>query len=86
MSILLAALLMISSIGLNKFFMKGAGVGVYLRAAIISALYERSFRLTGRARIEHTNSKLVTHISADVSRIDFASGFAGMLFTRCVDE
>jgi hypothetical protein len=65
MSILLAALLLISSLGVNHFFLKAAGTGVHLRAAIISALYERALRLTGRARIEHTNSKLVNHISVD---------------------
>ena len=47
-----------------------------LRGALIAAIYERSIKLTGKARIEgFGNGKLINHISTDVSRIDFAAGF-----------
>ncbi len=65
MSIMLVALLLIASLGFNHFFRCAIGTGVHARAAIISALYARALRLTGRARIEHTNGKMVNYISVD---------------------
>jgi ABC-type multidrug transport system fused ATPase/permease subunit len=38
-------------------------------------VFNRSLRLTSRARSTLTNGKLVNHISTDVSRIDFCAGF-----------
>jgi len=44
--------------------------GVLARAALITCIYERGVNLTGKARVNLSNSTLVTHISTDVSRID----------------
>ena len=57
------------------------GTGVLARSAIISAVYNRSLRLTQKARGELPNGKLVNHISTDTSRIDFAAGFLVILYT-----
>lgn len=46
-----------------------------MRGGLITAIYDRSMRLTSRARTTLTNGKLVNHISTDVSRIDFCCGF-----------
>ena len=56
-------------------------VGVMARAALISAIYRRSMVLSGKARQTITNGRLVNHISTDISRIDFAAGFAHMAWT-----
>ncbi|KAM0753526.1 ABC transporter [Meredithblackwellia eburnea MCA 4105] len=49
--------------------------GILARGALISACYRRAMVLSGKSRVTITNSKLVNHISTDVSRIDFASSF-----------
>lgn len=81
MAIGLFCMLMASSICMNQFFLRSAGTGVLARSALISALYERALRLSGKARIAIPNGQLVNHISTDVSRIDFAAGFAHMAWT-----
>jgi hypothetical protein len=81
MAIGLLAMLLVSSVGLHHFFIRSTGTGVYLRAAIISSVYDRSLRLTQKSRGELPNGKLVNHISTDTSRIDFAAGFYGILYT-----
>jgi len=58
--------------------------GVLLRGGLIHAIYDRSLRLTSRARSTLTNGKLVNHISTDVSRIDFCAGFFHMGWTALV--
>jgi ABC-type multidrug transport system fused ATPase/permease subunit len=68
-------------VGLHHFFIRSTGTGVYLRAAIITSVYDRSLRLTQKSRGELPNGKLVNHISTDTSRIDFAAGFYGILYT-----
>lgn len=40
--------------------------GLLARAALISSIYKRGVSLTGRARTNLPNAKLVTHISTDV--------------------
>lgn len=77
----LLAMLVVASVGLHHFFVRSTGTGVYLRAAIISAVYDRSLKLTQKARRELPNGKLVNHISTDTSRIDFCAGFFGILWT-----
>lgn len=56
-------------------FSRGGQCGILARAALISAVYRRAMRLSGKSRVTITNSKLVSHISTDISRIDFASSF-----------
>ena len=50
--------------------------GVYIRAGLIASIFQRSLRLTNRARSAISNGKLIAHVSSDVSRIDFALSFA----------
>ena len=60
---------------MNHFFYRSMGTGVLLRSGLITAIYNKALTLSTRARQIHTNGKLVNHISADVSRIDFAAQF-----------
>ncbi|KAJ8520164.1 hypothetical protein ONZ45_g2986 [Pleurotus djamor] len=71
----------VASLCTHHFFYRGASTGVLLRGALITAIYQRSLRLTSRARAKLPNGKLVNHISTDVSRIDFCCGFFHMAWT-----
>ena len=71
----------LSSICQNHFFYRSTTTGVLLRGGLITAIYDRSLRLTTRARTTLTNGKLVNHISTDVSRIDFCCGFFHLALT-----
>ncbi|KAF8826999.1 hypothetical protein HHX47_DHR5000723 [Lentinula edodes] len=53
--------------GAFKFFWRSMTTGVLARGALTNSVYKRSVVLTGRARIEYTNAKLVNSISTDVS-------------------
>lgn len=66
---------LLSSACQHHFFYRSTSTGVLVRGGLITAIYERSLRLTSRARTTLTNGKLVNHISTDVSRIDFCCGF-----------
>ena len=55
-----------------------------LRGGLITAIYDRSLKLSSRARATLTNGKLVNHISTDVSRIDFCCSFLQLAFTAPV--
>jgi len=58
--------------------------GVLVRGMLINAIYRRSLVMTGKARIAIPSSRLVNHISTDVSRIDFCLGFFHMAWTAPV--
>ncbi|SCV70351.1 BQ2448_1745 [Microbotryum intermedium] len=66
---------LVYSVCTAQTFSRGGQVGVLARGALIAATYRRSMVLSGRARQDLNNSKLVSLISADISRIDFASSF-----------
>lgn len=77
----LFALQILSSICTHHFFYRAASTGVLLRGGLITAIYDRSLKLSSRARATLTNGKLVNHISTDVSRIDFCCSFLQMSLT-----
>lgn len=78
LSIGLMAVQLLASACQHHFFYRSTSTGVLLRGGLITAIYDRSLRLTSRARTTLTNGKLVNHISTDVSRIDFCAGFFHM--------
>lgn len=47
-------------------------VGARMRAVLIQAIYEKSLRLSNKARITYTNGKVTNMSSVDCHRIDFA--------------
>ncbi|RPD61094.1 P-loop containing nucleoside triphosphate hydrolase protein [Lentinus tigrinus ALCF2SS1-7] len=67
-----------SSFCAHHFFYRAASTGVLLRGGLITAIFDRSLKLSSRARATLTNGKLVNHISTDVSRIDFCCSFMQM--------
>jgi hypothetical protein len=54
---------------------RSMSTGILIRGGLIAAIYQRSLRLTSRARSTLPNGQLVNHISTDVSRIDFCAGY-----------
>ncbi|KAK4049155.1 hypothetical protein OIV83_004300 [Microbotryomycetes sp. JL201] len=65
-------------------FSRGGACGILARAALIAAVYRRSMVMSGKSRVTITNSKLVSHISTDISRIEFAGQFFHFSYTACL--
>lgn len=76
MSIGLMALMLFTTVATNQSMYRMGSSGVFLRGGLISSIFDRSMRLSNRARSAISNGKLIAHISTDVSRIDFALSFA----------
>ncbi|WVQ95135.1 hypothetical protein IAU59_002229 [Kwoniella sp. CBS 9459] len=77
----LLLLLLTSSLSIHHYFVRSMAVGVMSRAALISGIYQQALKFTQKSRGELPNGKLVNHISTDTSRIDFAAGFAHIIWT-----
>lgn len=84
LSFCLFFLQIIASLCTHHFFYRSTSTGVLLRGGLITAIYNRSLKLTAKARGTLTNGKLVNHISTDVSRIDFCCGFFHMSWTALI--
>ncbi|CEQ41587.1 SPOSA6832_03323, partial [Sporobolomyces salmonicolor] len=69
-AVLLFVLQIIYSIFTANTFSRGGQCGVLARGALIAAAYRKALKLSGKSRVQITNSKLVSHISTDISRID----------------
>ncbi|TYJ53514.1 hypothetical protein B9479_005845 [Cryptococcus floricola] len=80
----LLLLLVVSSLCQHHYFYRSMAVGVYARTAIVTGIYQRALQFTQKSRGQIPNGKLVNHISTDTSRIDFAAGFAHILWTAPV--
>ncbi|GEM08785.1 ABC transporter [Rhodotorula toruloides] len=65
----------------NNTFSRSGQVGILARAALIAALYRKAFRMSGKARVEHTNAQLTSHISTSMSRIEWSSTFFHFSYT-----
>lgn len=50
-------------------------LGFLVRTSLVSVIFRKSLRLSGRARLQHSTGQITTMISADCSRLDMASGF-----------
>jgi ATP-binding cassette subfamily C (CFTR/MRP) protein 1 len=59
-------------------------VGVLARGTLIAAIYRTSLQLSGKSRAKIPNSRIIAFISADVSRIDFATGFSHLAWTSII--
>ncbi|GAA5825076.1 hypothetical protein JCM11251_006090 [Rhodosporidiobolus azoricus] len=63
------------SVCTNNTFARSGQVGILARAALIAAAYRKALKMSGKARTQVSNAKLLSHISTSISRIDFASSF-----------
>ncbi|EJD44619.1 ATP-dependent bile acid permease [Auricularia subglabra TFB-10046 SS5] len=64
-----------SSLCNNQYFFRTMTLGFLVRTSLVSAIFRKSLRLSGRARLQHSTGQITTMISADCSRLDMASGF-----------
>ncbi|KZW02973.1 cadmium ion transporter [Exidia glandulosa HHB12029] len=64
-----------SSLCTNQYFFRTMTLGFLVRTSLVSAIFRKSLRLSGRARLQHSTGQITTMISADCSRLDMASGF-----------
>ncbi|KPV74356.1 uncharacterized protein RHOBADRAFT_54195 [Rhodotorula graminis WP1] len=71
------------SVCMNNTFARSGQCGVLARAALISSLYRKAFKMSGKARTDISNAQLVSHISTSISRVDWASTFFHFSYT-CV--
>ncbi|GAA5907850.1 hypothetical protein JCM8208_001962 [Rhodotorula glutinis] len=69
------------SVCMNNTFARSGQCGVLARAALISAAYRKAFKMSGKARTEISNAKLISHISTSISRVDWASSFFHFSYT-----
>ena len=72
---------LLAAICQHHYLYRVTSTGVLLRGGLIAAIYDRSLRLTTRARTTLTNGRLINHISTDATRIDFCCGFFHLAFT-----
>ncbi|KAL7419852.1 hypothetical protein Q5752_005768 [Cryptotrichosporon argae] len=77
----LFCLTIMQSICQHQFFFRSMAIGVLARASLISATYKRSFQLTVGARAQHPNGKMMSHLSSDISRIDYCAQWFHAIWT-----
>lgn len=68
----------------HHFFYRSMMTGALSRSALISNIYRKSLVLSNKSRTEFTNGKITNLMSTDSYRIDFACGYAHMLWTSIV--
>ncbi|KAK4686687.1 hypothetical protein P7C73_g3435, partial [Tremellales sp. Uapishka_1] len=73
LAIALFVMEMASSLFKYQAQQRGAVLGFLARASLIDLISRKSMRLSGKARIEMTNGRLTTMVSADASFLDFAA-------------
>ncbi|KAI0746725.1 multidrug resistance-associated ABC transporter [Daedaleopsis nitida] len=59
-----------SSLFSNHYFMMSQTNGLCLRTSVIGAIFRKSLRLSGRARINHSVGQITTMIATDSTRLD----------------
>ncbi|KZS90158.1 multidrug resistance-associated ABC transporter [Sistotremastrum niveocremeum HHB9708] len=70
----------LSSLFMNHYTQISMTNGLTIRAGVISTIFRKSLRLSGRARLTHSIGQITTMISTDATRLDFASAFVHQLW------
>ncbi|KAG8867962.1 hypothetical protein FRC20_004408, partial [Serendipita sp. 405] len=70
----------VASIAHNFGMAQTMEVGLLIRSTIIGQIFQKSLRLSGRARVEHSQGKITTMLSTDTTRLDFSLGFIHSLW------
>ncbi|KAK8861276.1 hypothetical protein IAR55_002095 [Kwoniella newhampshirensis] len=81
MAIGLFCLTVMQSLCQHQFFFRSMAFGVLARAALISAVYKQSLRLSVEGRARHPNGTLLTYLSSDISRIDYCAQWFHAIWT-----
>ncbi|KAI0646268.1 multidrug resistance-associated ABC transporter [Trametes meyenii] len=70
----------VSSLLSNHYQMVAMSNGLCLRTSLIGAIFRKSLRLSGRARMKHSVGQITTMISTDTTRLDRNSAFVHNLW------
>ncbi|KLO19493.1 multidrug resistance-associated ABC transporter [Schizopora paradoxa] len=70
----------VSSLLTNHFMMTTMTNGLCVRTGVIGAIFRKSLRLSGKARMSHGVGQVTTMISSDATRLDFSSQFVHNLW------
>ncbi|KAH7103342.1 ATP-dependent bile acid permease [Auriculariales sp. MPI-PUGE-AT-0066] len=64
-----------SSMCTNQYFYRTMQTGFLTRTSLVSVVFRKALRLSGRARLQHSTGQITTLISADCTRLDMVMGF-----------
>ncbi|KEP49841.1 multidrug resistance-associated ABC transporter [Rhizoctonia solani 123E] len=81
LAVAVAVMQEVSSLCTNQYFFRAMTTGFLIRTSVISTIFRKSLRLSGRSRTKHSTGQITTMISADCTRLDFASGFFHVIWT-----
>ncbi|CUA66748.1 hypothetical protein RSOLAG22IIIB_00195 [Rhizoctonia solani] len=85
LAIAVAVMQEVSSLCTNQYFFRAMTTGFLIRTSVISAIFRKSLRLSGRSRTKHSTGQITTMISADCTRLDFAAGFFHIIWTGPIE-
>lgn len=79
----IGAALLVFAIGVlfNHSFQYSMLTGAQVKAVLTKTLLDKSFRLSGKARLEYPASRITSIMGTDLARIDLALGFQPFIFT-----
>lgn len=75
MAIGLFLMMAAGSLCTHQFFQRSMSVGVLARTAIISNVYRKASKLSGKAKASYSNGRITNLMSTDTTRIDFCAGY-----------
>lgn len=84
LSFVLFILLLISSWCTHHHNYWGMGSGILLCRGLIMVIYSCALRLTPRSRVVISSSRLINHISTDVSHINYCMGYFHIAWTSII--
>ena len=67
LAIVLWAMQVISALSTHQFFSRSMSTGVLIRGALITAIYRKAMKLSGKARTVVTNGKLMVSLARALS-------------------
>ncbi|EJD45444.1 ATP-dependent bile acid permease [Auricularia subglabra TFB-10046 SS5] len=68
----LAAMQLVAAICENHYQQRIMGVGMLMRSTLISLIFRKSLRLSGKARLDHSKGQITTMMSEDAPRFETA--------------
>ncbi|KAG8710747.1 hypothetical protein FRC09_020949 [Ceratobasidium sp. 395] len=85
LAIAIAGMQEVSSLCQNQYFFRAMTTGFMIRTSVISTIFRKSLRLSGRSRTKHSTGQITTMISADCTRLDMATGFFHIIWTGPIE-
>ncbi|KAF9527181.1 ATP-dependent bile acid permease [Crepidotus variabilis] len=70
-----------SSLMANHYALAAMTTGLSARSGLIGAIFRKSLRLSGKARVDHTVGQITTMISVDATRVDTFMAFGPHLIS-----